>query len=100
MADEDAAAAMADDEDVELWEAAVSTVVTEQLEGSRFRNRALLRRYNRNGPLRRLVTARARRQYLDAGGDPGDVQSFLTWLIENWESILKMVMSIIALFTV
>lgn len=90
----------ASDIDFDLWESATSTVVNEQLESRRFRNRAVLRRFNRNGAFRRLITARARRQYEaeNPTADFSDVQSFMEWLIANWDSILKMIMSIITLF--
>lgn len=86
------------DVDFDLWESAVSTVVNERLEQPRWRDRLTLKRYNRNGFLRRLVTARARKTFIEEGGDVEDVQSFLDWLIANWDSILSMVMSIINLF--
>jgi hypothetical protein len=56
-------------------------------------------KFNRNGPLRRLAAHRAFNRYAAEGGDVGDIQSFMEWLIANWESILKMVMSIISLFS-
>lgn len=92
----------AEDIDFDLMESAVSTVVVERLEDRRWRDRRALRRFERNGPMRRLVTARAFKAYQEANPDADftDVQSFMEWLIANWDSILKMVMSIISLFSV
>lgn len=84
--------------DLDLLEPALSTVANERMSG--IRERAHLRRLNRNGAMRRLATARAARKFEEEGGDVGDIQSFMEWLIQNWESILKMITSIIALFAV
>lgn len=90
------------DIDFDLWESGFSSVVVERLEDRRWRNRVAKRRYERNGFLRRHATARAFRAYQEANPDAdyGDVQSFLEWVIANWETILKMVMDIINLFAV
>lgn len=71
-------------------------VATEKMGG--FRERAHLRRLERNGPLARSVTRRAYVQFAEEGGEDGTGMKFLDWLIANWDSILKMIMSVIGLF--
>ena len=54
----------------------------------------------RGGFLMRHASRRAARMFERRGGDLTDIQSFMEWLIANWDEILKMVMSIIQLFAV
>jgi hypothetical protein len=72
-------------------------VATDRM-GGNFRERRALARLERNGFLARLATRKAYAKFAETAADPGDWQSFMEWLIANWESILKMILSIIALF--
>lgn len=94
MADQTEVADFDDDEIADAFAA----VCYEKLNNRQ--GRVLRRRLERNGPLTRLCMRRAADKFAEEGGDVGDVQAFLDWLIKNWPAILEMIKSIIALFAV
>lgn len=82
--------------DPEAMQDAFAAVANEKLAGKK--HAATLKRMARNGPLMRHAARRALAQYAAAGGDVNDPQAFLEWLTQNWDSILKMILAVIALF--
>lgn len=94
MSEEFAAVSQAD---FEAFHDAVQAVAAERMTG--MEDRRALRRLQRNGPLARLASRRAMQEYIEDGGDVGDLQSILDWLIQNWPQILEMIKAIIALFS-
>lgn len=89
-----------EDLDQEVIESGFSMVANEQWDANpRFRDRLAQRRFNRNASMRRHAASRAYRRYLSEGGEEGNVRKFLDWLIANWDSIYKIIKSIIELFS-
>jgi len=72
-------------------------VAVEKLPETRRGQRAL-DRIERNGFLGRKSARRGMARYQAAGGEEGTGKGFFEWLVENWETILKMIMDVIGLF--
>jgi hypothetical protein len=63
-------------------------------------HRSLFNKLNVGNWRMRHAANRAWDRYVEDGGDVGDIQTFMDWLIKNWPAILEMIKSIVALFTV
>jgi hypothetical protein len=63
-----------------------------------FRERRAINRLKSNRPLAKRASRRAADKFNAEGGEEGTGFKFFEWLVANWDSILKMIMSIIGLF--
>lgn len=68
----------------------------EQLEelGHDFRRR----RFERSRMARQRFARDAYRAFLDSGGQPGDMATFIAWIKDNWETIVRVFLLIVPLF--
>lgn len=89
-----------EDVDFSILESALASVAEEKWEGmpNNRRDRRLERKFNSNRGIRRQAASRSYKRFLAEGGEEGNVQGFLEWLIANWESIFNIIKSIIGLF--
>ena len=83
--------------DVDAYEPVVAYGLGRRLRGAE--HRKLRRALDGDRHLRRAATAEAVRLFEEQGGDPGDLQSFMEWLLAHADEIIAFVQKIIALFT-
>jgi len=89
------------DIDFDRWESGVTFGLLRRGERRLERRtyRELRRELEGDRHLRRAATGEAITRFVKQGGDPGDFQSFMEWLLEHADEIIAFVQKLIALFT-
>lgn len=88
--------------DFDRWEGGVVSGLLRRADrrADRKKARELRRELDSDRHLRRAVTAEAVTRYSQEGGDLGDWQSFMQWVLDHADELIAFIQKIIALFSV